>query len=89
MKVKIKTWEAMEKEFGLYNESIKVQFAFNKLMEKQLPKDRIIEVSTTEREDMYLWDGSSQKYAISSGMIEEWIYEDEVKDTIQKIIEDL
>ena len=88
MKVKIKTWEAMEKEYGKRSCSIKVQFSFTELMEKLMPKDRIIEVKQA-RIDKYTWDFGGKSYAISLDMIEEWIFGEEVKDTIQKIIEDL
>ena len=47
MKVKIKTWEAMEKEFGLtYNGDIASSIQFLTSMENNLPVSRIVEVNS-------------------------------------------
>lgn len=44
-KVKIKTWQEMEEEFGLDElEDINCEECFTQLMEELLPKDRIIEI---------------------------------------------
>ena len=82
----------MEKEYGLNkdSESIAILFAFTDKMEELVPKDRIIEVSIAEGKQGYAWEFEDAQYEISDNMIEEWIFrDDEVKDTIQRIVDDL
>jgi len=43
-KVKIKTWEAMEKEFGIYVGTINCDYGFTSYMEKSLPDNRIVTI---------------------------------------------
>jgi hypothetical protein len=67
MKVKIKTWEAMEKQFGLdvYGDiQITESMCFNTTMENEMPSDRIIEVEAFD--DRYSWKG----WEIINDMIE-------------------
>lgn len=66
MKVKIKTWDAMHKEFGITNNgNIHCRYYFTTMMEEDLPKNRIIEVI----------DEWWNNWAISDDMIEEIIEE--------------
>jgi len=45
MKVKIKTWEALEKEFGLNKDgNINCKLLFTKGMDSKLPTNRVIDV---------------------------------------------
>ena len=71
-KVKIKTWEKMEKEFGIDYAGgeicIKCYGFFCKNMEKAMPDDRIIEVDDKE-DDFYRFND----WYISDDMIEEVI----------------
>jgi len=70
MKVKIKTWEKMEKEFGLDSfGSIDCARAFVDIMENLLPNDRIIEVSGLSKH----WRVGRYKWTISDDMIEEYL----------------
>ena len=66
MKVKIKTWDAMAKEFGvnMYG-NIKCEYYFPPEMEEEMPKDRYIEVKI-DHSGIYNWNG----WAISEDMIE-------------------
>jgi len=69
MKVKIKTWSEMEEEFGLFVGSIDCKCSFTKIMEGQIPEDRIIEIS-----DDYAWediDDPDLPWNISEEMIKE------------------
>jgi len=81
MKVKIKTWEQMEKEFGLYDDGeIDCTFIFSEYMEQALPEDRIIDVRISPHEvssfPVYLSDEPALKYLwFSDDMIEEIIEE--------------
>jgi len=79
MKVKIKTWRALEKEFGLdENGDIDCKFAFVPEMEEKMPKDRIIEVkpSIDPIEGMfYLFKADDSDWWISDDMIEQIIEE--------------
>lgn len=56
-KVKIKTWEEMEKEFGLYeDEDIKCHKTFIQLMERSietLDTDRVLTIKTVNGNDYY------------------------------------
>jgi len=79
MKVKIKTWETLEKEFGLDEEGdINCSFFFTKDMEEELPADRIIEVEP--RIDLidgrkYLFENDISLWWVSDDMIEQIIEE--------------
>lgn len=82
MKVKIKTWGEMEKEFGVDNVGdIKCKETFNTYMEEQLPKDRIIEIkengmySNLLPHNVYDWYVDEFEWNISDDMIEEIIEE--------------
>ena len=69
-KVKIKTWEEMEKEFGLTDDgNIKVFCIWIKEMEYLIPKDRIIEIDFKN-----VWNVSIG-YDITKDMIAEYITE--------------
>lgn len=75
MIVKIKTWDQMEKEFGLSSSgSIACQYKFTKEMEKIMPESRIIEINDRSR-----WDVTEHKieekdfFIISNDMIKERI----------------
>ena len=67
-RVKIKTWEAMESEFGLMNKSIKCEFYFTPKMEKALPDNRIIEIDRK-----HFWFPDNDYFSISEDMIEYYI----------------
>ena len=82
MKVRIKTWEEMEKEFGVDNVGdIKCKETFNTYMEELLPKDRIIEVKENGKysnllpHNVYDWYVDEFEWNISDDMIEEIIEE--------------
>ena len=64
--VKIKTWEQMEKEFGLnLLGNIDCEYVFTSAMEEDMPLDRIIEVINEN------WNG----WGISEDMIDSVIEE--------------
>lgn len=66
-KVKIKTWQEMEKEFGsIVHGSINCDQYFTKEMEELLPKNRIIEIDLENQ-----WN----TYTITEDMIKEYINE--------------
>lgn len=74
MKVKIKTWEAMEDEYGMDAIGcVSAKYGFSRIMENQMPSDRIIEV-----DEHNVWSG----FCISEDMIEEVIdpYEEMVEE---------
>jgi hypothetical protein len=86
MKVKIKTWDKMEKEFGLNtNGNINCPCVFNKKLEADLPSDRIIEILQTDLptdkiieilqtdKNLYNWYVGNWGYWITDDMIEEVI----------------
>lgn len=84
MKVKIKTWERMEKEFGLDKYSdIDCKETFISNMEDSLPKDRIIEIEKDENisnspsYNIYVWyvNEFEGEWNITDDMIEEIIEE--------------
>ena len=70
MKVKIKTWEAMSREFGLNSDgSIPCGGdVFTDLMEDELPNDRVIVISPMN--DMYVWKAPDRQWNITDAMIE-------------------
>lgn len=78
MKVKIKTWDKMEEEFGLDPcDDINCNSTFVSSMEEEMPEDRVIEViksgnsyhwTTGENEWELIWE-------ISDDMIEQVIIE--------------
>jgi len=82
MKVKIKTWDAMQEEYGLSGDgTIDVLFAFTQSMEQDMPEDRVIEVqevSNIAPYKGYKWkvplthdDKKWREWDISSNMVEE------------------
>ena len=72
MKVKIKTWEDMKKEYGLNQYgNINLMYPFLKEMENYVPEDRIIEIEKRTDEG-YIWVADKfKKYIITDEMIEE------------------
>jgi hypothetical protein len=69
--VKIKTWDQMEKEFGLYNnEYINCDYVFTRAIEKTLPKNRII-VLEGDNNDKYIIKAFDIHFYISEDIIEE------------------
>ena len=69
MRVKIKSWEQMEKEFGLkHKENIACRYVWTCDMEEEIPEDRIIQVETCE-----LYDMNWQDWSISEDMIEAYL----------------
>ena len=76
-KVKIKTWEKMEKEFGLDEDGhIKCGKFFTKDMEDILPEGRVIEINIITRSWDYI-------YYISEDMIEEYLSE-EIPESLEQ-----
>ena len=70
MRVKIKTWEEMEKEFGLTMlQDIDCKAVFTKNMEKFMPEDRIVDVSEHNYDDYFIWSIDDTTYNISEDMI--------------------
>ena len=70
MKVKIKTWEKMEEEFGLDDfGDIDCACYFIDIMEDSLPNDRIIEVYGLSN----YWKVGGDGWIISDDMIEEYL----------------
>lgn len=68
MKIKIKDWEDMEREFGLDTLSdINCKFGFTEEMENQMPDNRSIDVTIDSRGTA--WMTNLDWYAISSDMI--------------------
>ena len=54
MKIKVKTWEELEQEFGVDElGTIKTPILYFKSMEKNMPPGRIVEVIETE--NSYVW----------------------------------
>ena len=71
MKVKIKTWKQMEKEFGLdFYGDINCKYYFTSEMEKDMPKNRIIEIIDNER-----WWVNDGYWSVSEDMIKKIIGE--------------
>ena len=76
IKVKIKSWDKMEDEFGLdYFMNINCNEVFVYSMENLLPEDRIIEVTPVEDNNIYSWHVNGNEWNISNDMIEEVIEE--------------
>ena len=73
IKVRIKTWEQMEKKYGLTNDEIYIkednQF-FSHYMEDVIPEDRVIEVEVHDSSEFTWFDGHYDLH-ITPGMIEE------------------
>jgi len=72
MIVKIKTWEQMEKEFGLtYHGYINIEEKFTRFMNKLLPSNRVINVEKDNHNNYYyIWYSDSYTYHITDEMIE-------------------
>ena len=65
-KVKIKTWERMEEEFGLNTlRSIDCKYKFTTEMERLMPNSRIIEI------DNHKWVTEERTFYISKDMIDD------------------
>jgi len=72
MKVKIKTWSEMEKEFGLDEVGdINCEYSFVDIMENNLPEDRIIETVKDDDGDPVWFTSESSGWNISNDMIKE------------------
>jgi hypothetical protein len=67
--VKIKTWEAMEKEFGLFGGGINCKHGFTDKMEELIPESRIIALNGSRAEF------GGMRWSISDNMIEMEIQE--------------
>lgn len=71
-KVKIKTWEKMEKEFGVSSYGdLKCDKYYTKVMEDNIPENRIIEIGDNEQ-----WYAGGDTWFISEDMIEEYLPEE-------------
>jgi len=75
MKVKLKTWDRMEEEFGLTEEGhIDCFLIFPKSLDEVIPEDRIIDIYVDDTENdnkEYRWDeGNFTSWQISSDMID-------------------
>jgi len=87
-KAKIKTWNNMKKEFGIDDATggIQTKFIFTPEMEAKMPKDRIVEISMgTDKLSCTVLDGCM--YFISKEMVESYIEERDMLDSIQHHIE--
>ena len=80
MFVKIKTWDQMEEEFGLDSGGdINCKGGFLTTMEKDVPKNRIIEISKSlskSKNINHYYDWKTNKnstWTISNDMIEEFL----------------
>lgn len=74
MKVRIKTVEEMEKEFGSpVNKT--VRFGWTEEMEENIPRDRIIELMDSPDPGEWVWlcDEDDYEFSISPDMIKEYI----------------
>ena len=71
-RVKIKTWEEMEKEFLTYvGGRLKVEDTFfTKEMEKELPRDRIIKLYYGKNLNEWVWDSGMNDYIIKDDMVD-------------------
>ena len=76
--VKIKTWEEMKEEFTYYaGDGLLVNGVyFSKEMEKELPQDRIIEITFDKSWGEWFWETDEKYYYITEGLIKEEITED-------------
>jgi hypothetical protein len=101
IKVKIKTWEAMKKEFGLDRDGdIRMgitNLSYLKTMEKSMPNNRIIQVYKTLN-GYYRWDLVGDYWNITNNMIERflntkntWLVKSiiEIREVSNKTIEEL
>jgi hypothetical protein len=89
MYVQIKTWDEMEEEFGISDNldmgSIACKYAFNKQMEKQMPANRVIEITPyDDMIDEYNWE----EWSISNDMIKEVLSEDYINYIKKHNLED-
>ena len=79
MRVKIKTWEKMEEEFGLNGDWIPYEEYFTDLTGNVMPQDMIMDI---QYKDGYMyWNG----WEISEDMIEEYLDLDEKEDYIENL----
>jgi hypothetical protein len=70
MKIKIKPWKTLEKEFGLDKDGdINSPIVFTRDMEKQLPADRVISVVPTQ--GLYIYKIVNRVRVVHATVIEE------------------
>ena len=82
MRVRIKTWGEMEKEFGLLSSwSINCRYSFTTTMEKSIPKNRIIALDYWNPRTSY---GELGSFIISRDMIAEYLDDYEEKGVEMK-----
>jgi hypothetical protein len=65
MRVKFKTWDELEKEFGLdIHGDIKVGNSFTEAMEAAMPSDRVIHLSsrTIINNKIYMWNYTEDRF---------------------------
>lgn len=89
MKVRIKTWDKMEKEFELDEDDITVDGVFfTKPMESNMPDNRIINIDIDTDIDIpgnYIWtDHKINTWSITEEMIEE-VIDVSIEDAFKKI----
>ena len=84
MKVKIKTWDDMVEEFGIYpsGELIICDRGFTVAMENDMPKDRIIELEQPLPYDPSVWLWKEGRWIITDDMIAEYIDEEEEEENV-------
>jgi len=73
MYVKIKTWENMEKEFGVVGDDkdINCKYLFEREMEKQMPKNRIVRLEVVN-ENLWVWKNKLNSCILHEDIIEEY-----------------
>jgi predicted RNase H-like HicB family nuclease len=87
--VQIKTWEDMQKEFGLdFFDDIACAEIFTRAMEEELPSDRLLEVEGDVEgvHPVFTWK-ASRGWSISSDMIEKVWSEGMSLDKVRKCLE--
>jgi hypothetical protein len=87
--VQIKTWEDMQKEFGLdFFDDIACAEIFTRAMEEELPSDRLLEVEGDIEgvRPVFTWK-ASRGWSISSDMIEKIWSEGMSLDKVRKCLE--
>lgn len=74
MRVLIKTWEQMEREYGINGtDSIRCAFSFTRSMENHIPTNRIIFVYNSM--GILTWKRPGHRSSISEDMIEKILVE--------------
>ena len=80
MKVKIRTWSDMTKEFGL-DTPYTINNGWLDVMEKELPNNRVIEVKKYKKSEcVFVWN----EWMITDEMVDDFIEED-VDDIVNKM----